>query len=82
MSVTSRSSRSRALLLEGRARVFRHHPTASEARLWQAIRGRRLGVAFRRQVVIGGFIVDFAAHKQRLVLEVDGGLPPAPHRRR
>jgi very-short-patch-repair endonuclease len=35
--------------------------TDSEARLWAAIRGRRLGVAFRRQVVIETFIVDFLA---------------------
>jgi very-short-patch-repair endonuclease len=30
-------------------------------------------VAFRRQVVIGRFIVDFAAPAVRLVVEVDGG---------
>jgi very-short-patch-repair endonuclease len=47
--------------------------TPSEARLWQALRGAQLGVVFRRQVVIRGFIADFAAPAARLVVEVDGG---------
>ena len=34
--------------------------------------GKRLGVAFRRQVVIGRYIVDFLAPSVRLVVEVDG----------
>ena len=41
--------------------------------LWQAIRGGRLGVTFRRQVPLGPFIVDFLAPNARLVVEVDGG---------
>jgi very-short-patch-repair endonuclease len=47
--------------------------TPSEQALWELIRGRRLGVQFRRQVPIGRFIVDFLAPAQRLVVEVDGG---------
>jgi very-short-patch-repair endonuclease len=47
--------------------------TPSEERLWQAISGRKLGVTFRRQVVLGSFIVDFCAPAARLVVEVDGG---------
>jgi very-short-patch-repair endonuclease len=31
-----------------------------------------LGVHFRRQQVIAGFIVDFYCHKSALVVEVDG----------
>jgi very-short-patch-repair endonuclease len=47
---------------------------SGEAALWHALRGRQLGVAFRRQVVIGGaFIADFAAPAARLAVEVDGG---------
>jgi very-short-patch-repair endonuclease len=41
--------------------------------LWEAIRGGQLGVAFKRQVRIGGFIVDFLAPAAKLVVEVDGG---------
>lgn len=47
-------------------------PTASEARLWSALNGGKLGVSFRRQVVLGNFIVDFLAPRVRLVVEVDG----------
>jgi very-short-patch-repair endonuclease len=47
--------------------------TPSEAALWRALRGKQLGVAFRRQVAIGRFIADFVAPAQRLVVEVDGG---------
>ena len=48
-------------------------PTTTEAQLWQELRGSRLGVAFRRQVPIGRYIVDFCAPSVRLVVEVDGG---------
>jgi very-short-patch-repair endonuclease len=41
--------------------------------LWERLRGSRLGVAFRRQVVVADCIVDFAAPAVRLVVEVDGG---------
>jgi very-short-patch-repair endonuclease len=52
---------------------MRHAPTASEARLFEALRGGRLGVSFRRQVpVLGRFIADFLAPEVRLVVEVDG----------
>ena len=63
---------SRQQLLAARARLMRFHPTASEALLFSAIRGKRLGVAFRRQQVIRGHIVDFLARKAKLVVEVDG----------
>ena len=47
--------------------------TDAERPLWSALRGRRLqGLTFRRQVPIAGFIVDFACHQKKLVIEVDG----------
>ena len=52
---------------------MRAEPTASEARLWRALVNGKLGVSFRRQVVVGGFIADFVAHAAKLVIEVDGG---------
>ena len=61
------------LVLASRARGMRFALTASEQRLWQAIRGGRLGVPFRRQAVLGRYIVDFLAPAARLVVEVDGG---------
>ncbi len=52
---------------------MRQAPTLSEARLWESLRGSRLGVAFRRQVPIGRYIADFVAPSVKLVVEVDGG---------
>ncbi len=48
--------------------------TPAEKFLWQELRGNKLGVHFRRQQVIAGFIVDFYCHKAGLVLEVDGDI--------
>jgi lysyl-tRNA synthetase class 2 len=53
---------------------MRHGPTASECPLWQLLKGKQLGVAFRRQVPVGGkHIVDFLASSVKLVVEIDGG---------
>ena len=40
--------------------------------MWFAVRGKQLGAWFRRQYVLGEYIVDFVALTPRLVLEVDG----------
>jgi len=46
----------------------------AERRAWDLLRNRRmLGLKFRRQHVIAGFIVDFYCAELRLVLEIDGG---------
>ena len=73
-------SPARALLLEERARVMRCSPTRSEEWLWRRLAGPKTGFAFRRQLVIGEHIVDFACTKVRLVVEVDG--PYHEHRAR
>jgi very-short-patch-repair endonuclease len=58
-----------------RARIFRKCPTASEARAWEILRDRRvLGLKFRRQHVIHGYVVDFLCVEHRLVLEIDGDI--------
>jgi very-short-patch-repair endonuclease len=54
-----------------RGKSLRRELTVSEARVWGAIKGRRLGVRFRRQVPMGPWIVDFACLDPRLVIEVD-----------
>ncbi len=51
---------------------MRFSPTRSEEWLWRYLSGSKTGFAFRRQLVIGPFIVDFACTKARLVVEVDG----------
>jgi very-short-patch-repair endonuclease len=65
--------RNRSSKLQLIAAELRYSLTSSEAALWRLIRGGRTGVWFRRQVVIGRFIVDFVAPAARLVVEVDGG---------
>jgi len=67
-----RQSAKRQLELEARAHHLRHHQTSSEALLWSALRGSRLGLPFRRQVVIARYIADFACREARLIVEVDG----------
>lgn len=47
---------------------------SAETLLWQELRANKLGVHFRRQQVIAGFIVDFYCHKTGLVIEVDGDI--------
>ncbi len=63
--------RSSALIVQ-RAAGLRSQLTPTEAALWRAIRGKRLGAALRRQVPIGRYIADFLAPRERLVVEVDG----------
>ncbi|MGD9615267.1 MAG: endonuclease domain-containing protein [Alphaproteobacteria bacterium] len=56
------------------ARQLRSASTEAEARLWFALRDRRLaGYKFRRQYPINGFIVDFACTRYKLIVEADGG---------
>ena len=55
-----------------RAKELRHDMTPAEKLLWQELRGNKLGVHFRRQQIIAGFIVDFYCHRAALVIEVDG----------
>jgi very-short-patch-repair endonuclease len=57
-----------------RSRELRREMTPAEKRLWQEVRARKLGVRFRRQQIIAGFIVDFYCHKAELVIEVDGDI--------
>ena len=48
--------------------------TDAERKLWFRLRRRQLdGHRFRRQVPIGGYIVDFVCLAERLVVEIDGG---------
>jgi very-short-patch-repair endonuclease len=59
--------------LVARARKMRTDPTPEEASLWQSLRKCQLGgYKFRRQHVIGAYIVDFYCPQARMVVEVDG----------
>jgi very-short-patch-repair endonuclease len=55
------------------AQSLRRNATRAERRLWQSLRrGQLAGFRFRRQVILGGFIADFASFDARLIVEVDG----------
>src|SRR3990172_908561 len=55
-----------------RSRDFRHPLTPTEAKVWQAVRRRQLGVKVRRQHPIDRFIADFYVAEAKLVVEIDG----------
>lgn len=55
------------------ARQMRRQPTEAEKRLWRHLSNSQLGGhKFRRQSVIGSFVVDFCGPKTGLIIEVDG----------
>jgi len=55
------------------ARQFRKEPTPKEAEVWEWLRNRKmLGLKWRRQQVIEGFIADFYCAEHHLALEIDG----------
>jgi histidinol dehydrogenase len=53
---------------------MRRAPTRSEALLYALLRRDAAGFRFRRQVVIGRFIVDFFVASVGLIVEIDGGV--------
>ena len=62
------------------ARDLRHNETAAEIRLWELLRGRRLGgYKFVRQFPIGIYIADFACRERKLIVEVDGATHGEAH---
>ena len=61
------------------AREMRREMTSCEAKLWERLRRSSLGVSFRRQQVIAGFIADFYCHQASLVVEVDGPIHEAEY---
>ena len=55
------------------ARAMRNDATRAENMLWQQIRNRQMdGVKFRRQFPLKGYILDFVAFEEKLIIEVDG----------
>ncbi|WP_184871191.1 endonuclease domain-containing protein [Mesorhizobium sangaii] len=55
------------------ARKMRKAMTDAELKLCNEIRAHRLmGLAFRRQMPIAGYIVDFACSSKKLIVELDG----------
>ena len=56
-----------------RARRLRNNSSPFEALLWRHLSGSQLGgYKFRRQHVIGNYIVDFFCPQKALIVEIDG----------
>ena len=72
MRAQSRQQLKFQALLAERAHFMRRNLTETEQILWRRISGRQLGVAFRRQVPIDRYILDFVATAAKLVVKVDG----------
>lgn len=62
-------------VLKERAKEMRNKPTEAEKMLWNVLSNKGIeNLKFRRQHVIGEYIVDFVCLERRLVIEVDGGI--------
>lgn len=65
-------------LLKESAKKMRKRPTEAESMMWNFLCNNQLGVKFRRQHIIGDYIVDFVSLKTKLVIEIDGGIHNKP----
>jgi len=62
-----------------RVRGLRRSQTEAEKAAWYLLRGRRVGVKFRRQSRIDKWVVDFFCFEHRLAIELDGGVHSQPN---
>lgn len=60
-------------ILKEHALYMRNNPTEAEALMWEHLNHSQLGKPFRRQHIIGDYIVDFVCLPSKLVVEIDGG---------
>ena len=68
-------SRRASTLTRSLAREMRSRPTQAETAAWEMLRGRRcLGLKFRRQYPVRGFVVDFYCPALMLAIELDGSV--------
>lgn len=58
--------------LKERRKELRKNQTPQENKLWNELRNNKLGVKFKRQHSIGGYITDFYCTKYKLIIELDG----------
>ncbi|GAA4055560.1 hypothetical protein GCM10022409_48510 [Hymenobacter glaciei] len=66
-------------VLKEYGRDMRKQPTPAEEVLWEALRGQKLAVKFRRQHSIDSYIVDFVTIPNKLIVEVDGEVDGEVH---
>ncbi len=59
--------------LKRRAKSMRAEMTPHESAMWALLgRGELVALNWRRQAVLGDYVLDFVSHPARLVIEVDG----------
>lgn len=57
------------------ARQLRMEQTPAEEKVWAVLRNKQfMGLKFRRQHVVEGFVVDFYCPEHKLAIEIDGGI--------
>ncbi len=54
------------------ARKLRKEMSLPEVVLWRELKGKPLGIKFRRQFPVRGYVADFACLEVRLLIEIDG----------
>ncbi len=68
MPSTARTSK-----IRNQAYQLRHAGSEAEDKLWSKLRAHQLAsIHFRRQYVIGEYIVDFCAPRKKIIIELDG----------
>ena len=60
--------------LKSRRRNLRQKSTKAEELLWEKLRNNKLGVKFRRQFSVRGYVVDFYCPRHRLIIELLGSV--------
>ena len=68
--------------LKENAEEMRKNPTEAESVMWKMLRGKNLDAKFRRQHIIGDYIVDFVCLDKQLVVEIDGGYHNDPEQQK
>lgn len=66
------ANRKRYFYLKTKSRNLRNNSTNSEKYLWNFLRKKKFNCKFRRQHVIGSFVVDLVCLEKKLIIEVDG----------
>jgi very-short-patch-repair endonuclease len=60
-------------LLKERSRSLRKNMTPAEKKLWAHLRNKRFSnVRFRRQAILGNYIIDFMSLDPKIIIEIDG----------
>ena len=56
------------------AKNMRSNMTREELKFWCVVRAKNFyGYKFKRQVLVGDYIVDFLCPEKRVIVEIDGG---------